>query len=128
MVSSRASRLPNSPFGLAYDYKSGFVFVVQPLFQNVVAVNVTTGAVVLTIGKGKGNGIGQLNNPLDVALDGYGNLLVADVGNKRIAVFNASNGTPITSFHTAFPPYSVFVDKNWNVIVGCHNGLFVWSY
>ncbi len=120
-------RLPSLPFGLAYDYKSGFVFVVQPLFQNVVAVNVTTGAVVLTIGKGKGNGFGELFYPRDVTLDAFGNLLVVDEGNERTAVFNASDGTPVSSFHTAFEPYSVFVDKNGNVIVGCNHGLFVWS-
>ncbi len=120
-------RLPNFSHGLTYDHKSGFVFVAQPVVNNVIAVNVTTGAVVRTIGKGRGNGIGQLNNPYDVALDGYGNLLVAERENERIAVFNASDGTPITSFQTPFEPYSLFVDKNGSVIVGGQEGLFVWS-
>ncbi len=112
---------------LAYDSKSDIVYVAQPYANNVIAVNVTTGAVVLTIGKGKGNGFGELNQPRDVALDGYGNLLVVDNKNNRIAVFDASDGTPITSFDTPCIPYSVFVDKNGNVIVGCDHGLFVWS-
>ncbi len=115
--------------GLTYDHKSGFVFVAQLHVDNVIAVDVTTGAVVLTIGKGKGNGIGELYDPNDVALDGYGNLLVADRGNNRIAVFNASDGTPITSFHTSSYPNSVFVDQFGNVIVNvaCDKGLFAWS-
>ncbi len=115
--------------GLAYDHKSGFVFVSQHRVNKVIAVDVhaTTGAVVLTIGKGKGNGFGELNTPYDVALDGYGNLLIAELESKRIAVFDASDGAPITSFHTPFQPYSVFVDKNGSVIIGAQEGLFIWS-
>ncbi len=122
-------RLPNFSHGLTYDHKSGFIFVAQPLVHKVVAVDVTIGAVVRTIGKGKGNGIGELNYPIDVALDLFGNLLVADQGNKRIAVFNASDGAPITSFHTPIEPFSVFVDQFGNVIVNvaCDKGLFAWS-
>ncbi len=120
-------RLPDSPDGLAYDHKSGFVFVAQPHVNKVIALDVTTVAVVLTIGKGYGNGVDEFDDPRDVALDGHGNLLVAERGAKRIAVFNASDGTPITSFHTRFEPWSVFVDKNENVIVGGQEGLFVWS-
>ncbi len=89
-------------------------------------MDVTIGAVVLTIGKGKGNEFGELYYPQDVALDLFGNLLVADMGNQRIAVFNASDGTPITSFSTPFQPYSVFVDQLGNVIVGGGHGLFMW--
>ncbi len=120
-------RLPSLPFGLAYDHKSGFVFVTQPDVHNVIAVNVTMGAVVLTIGKGRGNQFGQLNTPYGIALDGYSHLLVADNQNYRIAVFNASDGTPITSLHTPPTPHSVFGDKNGSVVVGCDNGLLMWS-
>ncbi len=120
-------RLPSLPFGLAYDLKSGFVFVTQPDVHNVIAVNVTMGAVVLTIGKGRGNQFGQLNTPYGIAFDGFGNLLVAEKENQRIAVYNASDGTPITSFHTPIEPCSVFVHQNGNVIVGGELGLFMWS-
>ncbi len=120
-------RLPSLPFGLAYDYKSGFVFVSQPYVNNVIAVDVTTDAVVLTIGMGFGNGFGEFNDPCDVALDGYANLLVADSKNQRIAVFDASDGTPITSFHTPIEPLSVFVDQIGNVIVAAEEGLFMWG-
>ncbi len=122
-----SSRLPDSPDGLAYDHKSGFVFVAQPFLNNVIAVDVTTGDVVLTIGKGYGYGFGKFNYPRDVALDLFGNLLVADTENKRIAVFDASDGTPITSFNMS-RSRSVLVDKNGSVIVGASDGLLMWSY
>ncbi len=114
--------MPSNPLGLTYDHKSGFVFVAQPFVNYVTAVDVITGVVVLTIGMG----IGELCSPSGVALDGYGNLLVAERGAKRIAVFDASDGTPITSFHTTFEPYSVFVDKNESVIAGGDKGIFMW--
>ncbi len=120
-------RLPSLPHGLAYDHQSGFVFVSLHRVNYVIAVDVTTGAVVLTIGKGYGKGFGELNYPRDVALDGYGNLLVVDNKNNRIAVFDASDGTPASSFHTPFQPYCVFVDQNGSVIDGGLNGLFVWG-
>ncbi len=120
-------RLPDRPYGLAYDHKSGFVFVAQSIINNVIAVDVTTGAVVRTIGKGRGKGFGELDNPRDVALDLFGNLLVAERDNERIAVFNASNGTPIASFNMS-RSRSVLVDKNGSVIVGASDGLLMWSY
>ncbi len=109
-------RLSNFLSGLAYDHKSGFVFVVQHNVSNVFAVDVTTGAVMFTIGESSD----------DVALDDYGNLLVADRRTRRIAVFDASNGTPITSFHSPHKPRCVFVDQLGNVIVSAHEGLFMW--
>ncbi len=90
-------------------------------------MNVTTGAVVLTIGKGKGSGFGELDFPSDVALDSFGHLLVADQNSKRIAVFNASDGTPASSFHPPSTPLSVFVHQNGSVVVGGKEGLFIWS-
>ena len=39
---------------------------------------------------GAGSGAGQLNNPRGVAVDGEGNILVADFYNSRIAVFSAA--------------------------------------
>ncbi len=116
-------RLPSNPAGLAYDSISDVVFVAQshPKVNKILAVDVTTGAVVRTIGRG-------LNYPYDVALDFFGHLLVADYANKRIAVFIASDGTPVTSFRTPFKPHSVFVAKNGGVVIGGADGLIImWS-
>ncbi len=118
-------RIPDQPTGLAYDSKSDVVFVSQPFVNNVIAVNVTTGTVVLTIGKGKGNGFGEFEFPSGVALDSFGHLLVADQTNNRIAMFNASDGTPVSSFpmYTPTKPLFVFVNKNGSVIVGGKEGI-----
>ncbi len=109
------------------------MFVALPYVNNVIAMDVSTGDVKFTIGNGDVDGADistdagtKLNRPSDVALDGYGNLLVADQENKRIAVFNASDGTPITSFHPQFTPRSVYVDPLGSVIVGGDKGLFMW--
>ncbi len=108
-------------------------------------MNVTTGDVVLTIGKQnawdrKEYGDLCLSKPYVVAFDGYGHLLVAEQANEtsRIAVFKASNEAPlngsngasvslVTSFHTSFKALNVFVDKNGNVVVGGKQRLFLWS-
>ena len=45
------------------------------------------GKVVRTIGR-QGSGPGEFKNPLAVALDGDGNVLVADTGHNRYAVLN----------------------------------------
>ncbi len=116
-------RLAHPPERLAYDSKSDVVFVSQiEEAHNVIAVNMKTGIVMFRMGEGEGypnNRVGELNSPYGMALDGHGNLLVADEKNKRVTVFNASNGTPIASFHTGFKPHSVFVDQmSGSVIVG----------
>src|SRR5579864_8526432 len=48
-----------------------------------------------------GSGNGQFNSPRDIAIDGSGNIYVADAGNSRVQKFNsvgsfvwASQGTP----------------------------------
>ncbi len=120
-------RLPSQPVGLACDRTSGYVFVAQSNFNNVIAVDVTKRVLVLTFGKGAGNGFGELYYPHGIALDHCGHLLVADKWNERIAVFKASDGTPITSFPTAFQPRSVFVAKNGNVIVGGSKELYMYT-
>ncbi|MFC4306770.1 S-layer homology domain-containing protein [Cohnella boryungensis] len=45
------------------------------------------------VGYGEGNGLGQFSEPFDVSLDGRGNVFVADLGNHRIQMLDASNGT-----------------------------------
>ncbi len=89
-------------------------------------MDLSTGQVVRTIGKGYGTDLDQFNSPYDVALDGHGNLLVADNGNNRVVVWNTSDDTPVTSFPTKSNPYSSCVDSKGNVIVGGYPFVAMW--
>ncbi len=91
-------------------------------------MDLSTGQVVRTIGRGNGSDLDQFSRPCDVALDGHGNLLVVG-GNDRVVVWNTSDNT-LTSFSTPAPsflsPHSLCVDSKGNVIVGGHY-VAVWS-
>jgi sugar lactone lactonase YvrE len=79
--------------GLAVD-GSGNIYVAQ--YAGRIGVYSPSGVLLSTIGS-PGGGPGQLNSPYDVALDGAGNVYVADAYNHRIEVF-----TPGGAFVTAW--------------------------
>jgi sugar lactone lactonase YvrE len=106
----------NGPQGIAYD-GGGNVWVTDDGNNRVQELNATTGAFEMAIGWGvsdganhaevctsncqagvAGGGAGQFYNPASVALDGSGNLFVADASNNRIEEFNASTGAFETMF------------------------------
>jgi DNA-binding beta-propeller fold protein YncE len=72
---------------------------------------------------GKGNGKGQLDSPTGIAVDGNGNILVADTINGRIQKFSPS-GTFVTSIGTRGKghgqlgePNGIAVDRAGNIYV-----------
>ncbi len=74
-----------------------------------------------------GNGMGQFNHPVSVALDKLGNLYVADMYNHRIQKFN-SNGQYLTQWGTFgagqrqfSSPSAITVDSRGNVYVADSN-------
>jgi len=90
------------PTGLALDAQDNLlvtdtqnnrivVFTVGHVSTGAVATVVASGQIGPTVGT-----LGQLNNPLGVAVDSAGNIAVADTGNNRVALFNsvAANKTP----------------------------------
>lgn len=90
----------NFPLGIAID-GDGNVFVADGDNTGANAVARvkkynSSGTLIQTIGT-PGSGAGQLNFPMDVALDASGNLYVLENGNHRISKF-APNGTFVSSF------------------------------
>ena len=65
---------------------------------------------------GRGTGKGEFDAPTAMALDGNGNILVADTGNGRIEKFS-SNGTFLTSIGQFEAPNGIAVDHAGNIYV-----------
>ena len=63
-----------------------------------------------------GNGPGQFNQPVGIAIDSAGNVLVADAGNTRIQKFDA-NGIYLAAWPTSGVCQGVGVDSAGNVYV-----------
>ena len=72
------------PKGIAVD-KSGVIYVVDSLFDNIQLFNLK-GNFLFTIG-GRGSGQGEFYLPSGVFLDNQNNLYVCDTYNQRVQVF-----------------------------------------
>ncbi len=115
-----------APHGLAFDDITGLLFIAEHGAHRIAVMDLSTGQVVRTIGRGYGCALDQFRNPYDVALDGHGNLLVTDYWNFRVVVWNTSNDTPVTSFQAPSDLVSLCVDSKGNVIVGGSGFAVVW--
>lgn len=62
------------------------------------------------------NNVSKFRNPLGLALDGQGSLLIADLGNERIRALRLSDNV-VRTFANANTPSAVVVDKGGNVYV-----------
>ena len=65
---------------------------------------------------GKGTGKGEFDSPTAIAVDGSGNVFVADTGNGRIEKF-APNGTFVTSIGQFEAPNGIAIDRAGNIYV-----------
>ena len=98
------------------------VFALAAVFFAGMAEAGSAYTFILAWGSG-GSSSGQFNNPYGVAVDGSGNVYVADTGNNRIQKFT-SGGAYVTQWGTAGSgngqfsnPYGVAVDGSGNVYV-----------
>ena len=90
----------SNPYGVAVD-RSGNIFIADLGGQRIREVVVATGNIQTIAGNGTSGYSGdggpainaQLNEPFDVAVDGSGNVFIADFGNQRIREVAASTGT-----------------------------------
>ncbi|XP_078678176.1 E3 ubiquitin-protein ligase TRIM71-like [Branchiostoma floridae x Branchiostoma belcheri] len=72
---------------------------------------------VLTIGR-KGSGVGELDEPLDVAVDTDGNIVVVEQENKRVQVFDGETGVCLRGFPVGGEgPFGLEVDFEGRILV-----------
>ncbi|MBI2787153.1 MAG: hypothetical protein HYX59_00595, partial [Elusimicrobia bacterium] len=79
-----------TPQGLALDSADN-LYVADRDLNRVVKLSPDGRGLLLQLGRA-GSGNGELRHPFDVAVDGNGDIYVADSGNRRIQVFNSSGG------------------------------------
>jgi sugar lactone lactonase YvrE len=93
----------NVPSGVAVD-QAGHVFIADTFNHRVRRVDAVTGEITTVAGNGSAGPLGdgasataaQLNFPLDVAVDGAGNVLIADSFNNRVRRVDAITGVITT--------------------------------
>jgi hypothetical protein len=93
----------NVPSGVAVD-QAGHIFIADTFNHRVRRVDAVTGEITTVAGNGSAGPLGdgasataaQLNFPLDVAVDGAGNVLIADSFNNRVRRVDAITGVITT--------------------------------
>ncbi|MHB1344072.1 MAG: 6-bladed beta-propeller [Thermoleophilia bacterium] len=80
-----ADKLLSQPYGVAY--RDGRLYVGQ-IAKGIVVVFNDKGGYVRTVGT-QGRGVGELNSPGGVDVDGLGNVYVADTQHAKIVVYDA---------------------------------------
>lgn len=76
------------PTGLAYDRRNALLYVVDTLAHEVCVFDLDSGRLVRRFGS-PGTGVGQLNHPTHIFLDGKGRAYVSDSMNARVQVFDS---------------------------------------
>jgi DNA-binding beta-propeller fold protein YncE len=119
----------SNPTGMVIDPTTGDVWLADTYHGRVVKFDPATGLIVEAIGKNggagpNGDGVGELNGPIGLAVDGVGNLYVANQFAHRIDKFTPT-GAYLTTFGSGFGtadgqlryPAGVAVDATGNVYV-----------
>jgi uncharacterized protein (TIGR03437 family) len=117
-----AARL-NHPSGVAVDAQ-GNLFIADRDNHRIRKVD-TTGVITTVAGTGKaGNGgdngpatAAQLNSPESVTVDAAGNLYIADAGNHRVRIVNASGVISALSVKNLSAPVYAIADAHQNVFI-----------
>jgi|SRR5690554_3987419 len=81
-----------------------------------IAVFSRDGSLISEIGKGKGQGPGELINPTDFSFDDNNNLWVVDPGQNRIVIFDIKNNI-LNHIKMIKPGYRIAVINNYKYII-----------
>lgn len=129
----------NTPHGLTVD-SSGNVFIADTSNHRIRKYNMFTESIVTIVGTGQGfsgdNGPAidaQLNQPIDVALDSFGNIYIADSFNNRIRMVNMNTkiittiaGTGVSEFSgDAGPAIDANLNKPRGVIIDLSGNILI---
>ena len=119
----------NGPMGIHMDVNNAAILYIADSINNRIQkwiIGDTTG---LTVAGGNsfGSALNQLNNPMAVISDAYGNLYISDTYNHRIMMWSmgASSGTVIagtsgvagSTATTLNLPYGIRLDRNYSLYV-----------
>ena len=105
----------NEPLVKGLVFRRSVIYKIPDFFRPSVAAEGSPKVPVTASEGGHGSGKGQFDNPHGIAVDGAGNILVADTGNGRIQKFSP-NGTFVTSIATT-DPNGIGVDRAGNIYV-----------
>lgn len=114
----------NGAAGMGID-TSGNIYVTCYTGQHRIQVFSKDGILLSEWGS-TGSAPGEFNQPLDVEVDGNGNIYVADAGNSRVQKFDA-NHNYILEFSPPNGARGIAIDKENNVIV-CSNTSMVYKF
>lgn len=116
---SRAKLFPGdlfTPSGVAVDERSGRI-VVSDTANHEIVLFTLDGLFIGNFGN-FGSGSREFNNPIAVAVDSAGRIIVADIGNSRVQVFNSECRHINTITHPALlTPCGLAVDSNDFIVV-----------
>ena len=109
------------PTGIVYSHFNGFIYVVDTIASQIIALD-SEGKERYRFGS-YGAGLGEFNRPTDIAVDPKGQLYVTDALNYKIRMFTAT-GVPLSDFGQAGDaagdldkPKGVAVDSEGHIYV-----------
>lgn len=104
------------PYGCLYDNQTGNLIISEAGNHRIQIVRSDDGSHVRFIGFGKGSASAQMNRPCGIALL-YDRIYVCDYHNKRIELFNVSDGQFAGLFDVGASPHCIAIEPEGRLFV-----------